>query len=545
VLRAAGEALARRGGRARTGRAVVHLQHARRAHDHVIGPRRARVGREDVQPVRALRGDRREGARSRQAATEHGRPIPEREGGFVGRGGERRIDCVVRTDEAEPRHTAIVLEPGDPGPAFRIEVHSYREDAHGRERGRLPATAVTRGQSGLEIAVVQVRDEGVRLVDGAALGSRHGVPNSAGGLGDCPIANRRIVHTLSFYLEEVPMRTYSLRCIGQVIAVTCLVATCDAAPSQDVERQGRSLTSSSYSQRVMVPAYFSSTSDLASWSRLVDTACYRRPGIPGMLGPVVVNFSNGPEPGPLNAISPQNLDDVNSLKSCNVQVLGYVDTATQHVRDSQIPPDTRPPRSLTDIANDIKKWIVGYGVDGVFFDEAWRQGPDLTTAQVQAEEGQIDLVHDLGGISSTFNWGNPYVDMRQYVDCGIAHQWSRAGDVVYVHYESTYDNVMNYWETGWDWVQNYMPTRFITIANAAPTSIAGNESSFFSRGRQHNATGIYVINGTNYNFLADDNLLVGALQLQGLYSDYGGQDSDSVATAASACPPAAVLTPTI
>lgn len=335
------------------------------------------------------------------------------------------------------------------------------------------------------------------------------------------------------------------RYVPRLLAVACLTMACGSAPDQQRTRAETSAISQSLTQSVVIPGYFSSISDPTSWNRLVDAACNAQPGLPRLEGKVIVSYGShgGPEDGGLNAITPQYINDIRQLQGCGIQVLGYVDTATQHVRDAFS--DATPPRSLTDIANDMKKWMVGYGIDGFFFDDAWRQGPDLTTDQLQAMEGEIDFAHELGGIPSLFNWGDPYPEMRQYVDCGIAHQWARVGDVIYVNYETDYGTFVTYWDDAWNWVSNYMPTRFVEIVNHDTTNESFDDQSYlWALGREGNAAGMYVTNGANYNSLADDALLNGARQLTGSYSDYWGQDFDTVATDASACPPAATLTPT-
>lgn len=335
------------------------------------------------------------------------------------------------------------------------------------------------------------------------------------------------------------------------------VAGCDGAGAgtSGLQQHQSAETQSYYNQAVVVPAYFSSTSDSTSWSRLVGAFCGDQTFAPPIQGVVILSYAQygGPDQvASADQIPQSHLNDIAQLRACNAKILGYVDTRTQYIHDTDTRPNPAPARSLTDIANDIYRWLTWYGVQGIFFDEAYRLGPDATDpSQLPAAEGQIDYVHSLNGGMSVFNWGNPYLGMQQYVDCGIAHQWSPTNDVLYVSYETSYETFLNYWENDWNWVDNYVPTRFINLVHSDNIEQSGvdpvyDESWLFHLARMRNAAGIYITDKVNtYNYLADDTMLTGERGLQGLYGDYAGQDADSVQTQWYQCPGATTLSTTL
>jgi hypothetical protein len=79
-------------------------------------------------------------------------------------------------------------------------------------------------------------------------------------------------------------------------------------------------------------------------------ALVRSPNRPRM---VVVNPDSGPGAGEAQAYG----DAVRALQAAGIRVLGYV-------------PTTYGGRPITDVVDDVHRYVSWYGVDGIFFDEA-------------------------------------------------------------------------------------------------------------------------------------------------------------------------------
>jgi hypothetical protein len=254
------------------------------------------------------------------------------------------------------------------------------------------------------------------------------------------------------------------------IALSCVIAACEAAPSELMETRRAALTNPiSYVQKLVVPAYFNQ----GTTSRTVLSGTTYG-------GYAIANFDSGPGA----SVNSTDLAWVQSIQSKGTKVLGYID---DHLVD--LPGE--PLRWVGDLVVEVRHWKDWYGVDGIFFDDAWRTVAEATLSDRSRMEGMQQFVSDYIGATAPiiFNWGQTDQAM-EYVYCS-----QNVGGHPHPVF-SIYEGTESAYQTASfpSWVTTYQPDTFSHLLYAADPGGA-NVGTDMLLGRARNAAQIYVTDG--------------------------------------------------
>ena len=119
----------------------------------------------------------------------------------------------------------------------------------------------------------------------------------------------------------------------------------------------------------LVPAYFNPVSNPEAWNSLTNAA----PKIP-------LSAIMNPDSGPGNAQDVNYLTVTTSLRNAGGHILGYVATSY----------GTRP---ITDVINDVNRYIAWYPIDGIFLDEMTNDADSSHYTYYQSIYNQIKAIN--------------------------------------------------------------------------------------------------------------------------------------------------------
>ena len=248
-------------------------------------------------------------------------------------------------------------------------------------------------------------------------------------------------------------------------------------------------------QVIGVPAYFQMDDD-SSWSTLDSSG-----------GVAIVNEDNGPG----TAFDPALATRIQAAKAAGLRVIGYVDTGWfgQSSEQRQTRDGGTSESSWTRQAEgDIDAWYNmygSYGIDGIFFDDAWGTCDYKGLYDTVAQYARNASVND--GYAQAWIVDNPGEDVDS---CYLSD--SNAADT-FVDFEGSYDDYTN-WQPK-DYELSADPGRLWNLVYGASDS---QMASAMAMSRADNAGYIYVTDRsldsnpwlTTASYLSDEQSQIGS-----------------------------------